>query len=102
MTAINADPRSTLLVAAAATGPVVFWPGGIGMFTVVGIFGGATVTLQYLAPDNSTWVAAGADTTLTAAGNAVADLPRAAIQAAVSNAGVSTSLTASIEPVQQG
>jgi hypothetical protein len=59
-----------LLSNASATGSRVIWPGGPGVFKVVGTFGGATVSLEFLGPDGSTWVAMGADTTLTAAGGA--------------------------------
>lgn len=57
-----------LLSNASATGAAVQWSGGLGVFTALGTFGGATVTLQYLGPDGVTWVAMGTDTTLTAAG----------------------------------
>lgn len=57
-----------LLSNASATGARVIWSGGPGIFKAAGTFGGATVSLEYLAPDSTTWVAMGADTTLTAAG----------------------------------
>jgi hypothetical protein len=89
----------SLLANAAVTGPVVQWPGGVGAFTAVGTFSGATVTLQYLGPDNTTWVAAGTNTTLTASGNGVAYLPAGGIRAAVSG-GSPSGLYANIGLVQ--
>lgn len=63
-------PALTLLSNTAATGSTVAWPGGRGTVTVAGTIGGATLTLQYLGPDGTTWVAAGSATTFTAAGAA--------------------------------
>lgn len=57
-----------LLSNATATGSAFEWYGGKGTFCVVGTFGGATVKLQMLGPDASTWVDVGSSTTLTAAG----------------------------------
>ncbi len=56
---------ANLLVNAAATGPVVQWPGGVATFACNGTFGGATITLKYLMPDG-TYQAVGASTTVTA------------------------------------
>jgi hypothetical protein len=72
-----------LLINASASGGKIFWPGGTGLFTCTGTFGGATVTLQYTGPDGSTLVTAGANTTLTAAGNGVFYLPSCLLQATV-------------------
>lgn len=47
------------------------WPGGDGVFDAVATWGGGSVSLEYLGADGSTWVAAGADTTLTADGAGV-------------------------------
>lgn len=44
------------------------WPGGQGVFSCVGTFSGATVTLNFLGPDGATLIAVGTNTTLTAAG----------------------------------
>lgn len=44
-----------LLENSAVTGSPVAWPGGEGTFHVVGTFGGATVQLERLGPDGTTW-----------------------------------------------
>jgi hypothetical protein len=74
----------TLLSNATATGSAAAWGGGQGVFAAVGTFSGATVSLQFLGPDGSTWVAAGSATTLTAAGAGVFVLPPGQIRAAIS------------------
>lgn len=73
-----------LLSNASATGSSTQWPGGPGIFTVAGTFGGATVTLQFMGPDSTTWIAMGTDTTLTAAGGALFTFCPGRIRAAVS------------------
>lgn len=73
-----------LLSNASATGNPVQWGGGVGVFTAAGTFAGATVTLQYLGPDGSTYVAMGTDTTLTAAGGGSFIYPPGLIRAAIS------------------
>lgn len=73
-----------LLSNASATGSAVMWGGGVGVFTCSGTFSGATVTLQYLSPDGSTYVAMGADTTLTANGGGGFAYPPGKIRAYVS------------------
>lgn len=88
-----------LLSNASATGSEYQWGGGAGVFACVGTFGGATVTLQYLAPDGSTWVAMGADTTLTAAGGGRFVFPPGRIRAAVSG-GAPSGLYANAEQVK--
>jgi hypothetical protein len=60
---------------ASATGAAATWPGGPGTFTAAATFSGGTVKLQYLGPDGSTWIDAGTDTTLTAAGGGIFELP---------------------------
>lgn len=72
-----------LLSNASATGTAKQWPGGRGTFSVAGTFGGATVSLELLGPDGSTWIAAGTDTTKTAAGAGNFDLPPGQIRASV-------------------
>jgi hypothetical protein len=84
----------TLLTNASVTGPQVNWPGGIGVFAVVGTWNGATVTLQFLGPDGTTLMTAGTGTTFTANGAGVFYLPKATIKATITGAGGSTSLTA--------
>lgn len=75
--------RIDLLANATATGNAVTWPGGRGTFIAAGTFNGATVKLQLLGPDSSTWIDAGTYTTLTAAGAGVFDLPQGQVRAAV-------------------
>jgi hypothetical protein len=75
---------ATLLSNASATGSPVVWGGGLGIFDCAGTFGGATVTLQFLGPDGSTWIAMGSDTTLSAAGGALFTFRPGKIRAAVS------------------
>jgi hypothetical protein len=48
-----------LLSNASATGSAQEWPGGAGIMEVVGTFNGATVALQVLGPDGSTYIAGG-------------------------------------------
>lgn len=71
-----------LLSNASATGLPVQWGGGRGVFSVVGTFSGATITLQCMGPDGSTYITAA--TGATAAGVTVFELPPTLIRAAVS------------------
>lgn len=89
-----------LLINASATGSAIFWPGGTGTFSVAGTFGGATVTLQFLGPDGSTWIAAGSDTTLTAAGGGNFTLASGNIRVSVSG-GSPSGLYATAKVVQE-
>jgi len=79
-----ATASAILLSNASATGSGVAWPGGIGAFQALGTFGGATVKLQALLVDGSTWSDVGVDVTLTAAGMGGFLLPPCLIRAAVS------------------
>ena len=88
-----------LLSNASATGAAVQWTGGLGVFTALVTFGGATVTLQYLGPDGVTWVAMGTDTTLTAAGGGVFVYPPGQVRAAISG-GPPSGMYAQAEPVR--
>jgi hypothetical protein len=88
-----------MLSNASATGASLQWEGGHGVFTAAGTFGGATVSLQYIAPDNSTWVAMGPDTTLTAAGGGGFFYPPGLIRALVSG-GTPSGLYAQAEKVR--
>ena len=70
---------ATLLSAASATGPSTnIAIGGDYCFDVAGTFGGATVGLEMLGPDGSTWIAvrdsAGA-LAFTSAGAAIVTIP---------------------------
>lgn len=78
--------RLDLLTNASATGAGQLWPGGRGVFSVAATFGGGTVKLQYLLPDNSSWADAGTDTTLTANGGGGFELPAVQIRANVATA----------------
>jgi hypothetical protein len=46
----------SLLSNAAATSAAKKWPGGRGVMSVAGTFGGAAVTMQFLGPDGSTYL----------------------------------------------
>ena len=81
---MRTNKRLTLLSNAAATGDWMDWPGGIGTFAVVGTFGGATITLEFLGPDGTTAVAIGGETTLLANGVANAEIAAGKVRAAVS------------------
>lgn len=85
-----------LLNNAKVTGPNVPWNGGMGVMTACGTWDGATVTLQYLGPDNVTWITAGAATTLTANGNGAFYLPAATLRALVAGGDSSTAIYASV------
>lgn len=93
---INQLQTITLLTNGAASGSQKTWPGGYGMFSAVGTWNGATVTLQFVGPDGTSLVTAGTGTTFTANNGGVFFLPRGTlIQATITNAGGSTSLTVS-------
>lgn len=72
-----------LLENASATGLPAMWGGGQGVFSAVATFGGATVSLQSLLPDGTTWGNVSSATALTAAGFATFILPPGQIRAAV-------------------
>lgn len=67
-----------------ATSNSALWDGGRGVFAVVATFGGGNVALQYLGPDESTWLTVGS--ALTANGLFSFDLPPGRIRAAVTTA----------------
>lgn len=77
-------PTAQLLNNSSTSGNPTYWPGGVGVFAATGTFGGATVTLEFLGPDGVTYLAAGSNTTLTAAGAGVFYLPQTMIEAVVS------------------
>lgn len=77
---INAAGSTT---GGSATGPLIDCPGGRMCMAAAGTFAGATVTLQLLGPDGVTLLTAGVNTTFTAAGVGIADLPPCQIQATV-------------------
>lgn len=71
-----------LLSNASATGSAVQWGGGRGVVSLAGTVGGATITLQYLGPDETTWLTGA--TALTAVGLGTFELPPGRIRALVS------------------
>lgn len=77
--------QEKLLENASATSDATDWPGGRGSFEVVAAAWG-TVTLEFLGPDDSTWLPMGIDTTLTANGGGVFTMGPGTIRAAVSGA----------------
>ena len=87
---IPISPRELVLaenLSATPSGDQV-WTGGPGFFSAEATFGGGTVSLQVLTPNN-TWIAVGADTTLTANGVAGFILPNGArIRVAITTATV--------------
>lgn len=72
-----------LIVNGSATSASQVWTGGRGTFVVCGTFGGASVNLQALGPDNVTWIDVGTTTDLTAAGIIAFDLAQGSIRANV-------------------
>lgn len=87
-----------LLSNGTATGSPAVWGGGSGVFAAAGTFSGATVKLQFLGPDNATWIDVGTDTTLTSAGAGYFVLHGAQIRAAVTG-GPPSGMYATAEPV---
>lgn len=73
-----------LLSNASATSSASQWGGGRGIFSVVATFGGGSVTLQYLGPDESTWLTGA--TALTANGLIAFELPPGSIRVLVTTA----------------
>lgn len=66
----------TLLSNGSATSSSKLWPGGRGVLSIVGTFGGATATMQYMGPDGATWLdvktmdpSSGAQTTVSLTAN---------------------------------
>ena len=101
MSGMSSRERNTLapiylLSNGSATGPGYEWPGGIGVFLAE--FTGGTVSLEMNGPNpaSDTWIAVGTDTTLSASGGAVFNLPaKAVIRAAV--AGGATAVYATVK-----
>ena len=87
-----------LLNSDSKTGIVKRWPGGSGLLSAWGTWGGATVTLNFAAADG-TMLAVGTATTLTANGLGAFSLPPGYIQAAISSASGTTSLSAAAQVV---
>lgn len=68
----------------SATTTAKFWNGGPGVFACVGTFGGATVTLQGLAPDGTTWIAVNSSAALTSNGAVAFTWPSGSLRVLVS------------------
>lgn len=87
-----------LLTNEAATGAGVQIPKGKYAFSATGTFGGATLTLQRLmnAPA-ATWLAVGAEATLTADGQCLCELPGAVYRVLVAG-GAPANLYAALDP----
>ncbi len=64
------------------TADIVGWKGGTYCFAVDGTFGGATVSLDMLSPDGSSWLTI-ASSGLTAEGAIIVDLPEGRYRALV-------------------
>jgi hypothetical protein len=89
-----------LLNAASVSGPQLTWNfGGAGVVECVGVWNGATATLQFLGPDGVTLVTAGTAATFTANGAGVFYLPNGLVQMTITAAGGSTSLTCAAYPL---
>ena len=74
----------TLLITnGSATSDAHVWQGGKGVFAVVGTWSGATITLQALGPDETTWIDAGTTAILTEDGIVGFDLAGGQIRAEV-------------------
>lgn len=59
------------------------WPGGEGIFSAAGTFGGGTVRLQFLGPNESTWIDAGSSAFISVAGGCVFSLAPGLIRATI-------------------
>lgn len=88
-----------LLVNASATGAAQYWASGKGVLSVVGTFGGATLQLQMLGPDGSTWINV-ATASFTANGAIVVELPPSRLRMTVTG-GTPSALFASIQSVPE-
>jgi hypothetical protein len=95
----SGPPNNTTTAGGTATGLPYDCPGGECIFSVVAsAWNSSTCALYVLGPDGATWINAGANTTLTANGMGVANLPPGQIQAQVSG-GTPTAMFASIARV---
>jgi hypothetical protein len=92
---------NALLDGGAATGDALPISGGVYAYAINGTFDGATATLQILGPDGATYIATGADTTLTAAGVAIVELPDCKARVLIASAGGSTALDASLKLIRR-
>lgn len=90
---------SLLLDNAAVTGDPRGFGGGRYCFAVDGTFGGATVTLQMLSPDGSSYIAV-PNTALTTEGMVTVDLPSNSYRALVAS-GTPSALFAFLRPISK-
>lgn len=90
--------RKVLIKNAAATSAAVRWPGGKGLFDLVGTVGGATITLQYRAADEVTYNTV-PNCALTAVGAVNFDLPPGMIRVLVAG-GAPSALYASVQKIR--
>lgn len=88
-----------LLVNASATGAPQLWGLGNGVLSVVGTFGGATLQLQMLGPNSSTWIDI-PTASFTANGAIVVELPPARVRMNVTG-GTPSALFASLQAVPE-
>jgi hypothetical protein len=94
----------TLLASASATGAGQAWPGGTGIWSVSGTWGGATAQLQGSADSGGTWTdVTGASTGVnTTSGQFIGDFPGSYIyRVALSGASGTTSLTSTLRTLDQ-
>lgn len=82
---VSSGDTIALIANGTASGNAQAWPGGEGVMSVAGTFNGATVKLQFLGADGTTWLDAGTGATFTAAGAGVFYLPPGQIKAVVSS-----------------
>lgn len=98
--ALAAYAYGYILVSNSVAASPIQWPGGVGEFTAVASsWNSATVTLEVLGPDGSTYVAAGTNTTCTANCVGVFYLPAGSLEAVIT--GAPTGLYASVGKVTQ-
>ncbi|MCP5099909.1 MAG: hypothetical protein GY943_30520 [Chloroflexi bacterium] len=65
---MSLNPTTTLISNGSSTSSAMQWHGGRATFAVDGTFGGATISLQKLGPDDSSYVDVGADGIFTEEG----------------------------------
>ncbi len=87
-----------LIVNGTASGALTQWPGGQGLFSLVGTLGGATVTLQFLGPDGVTMLPV-TGVSLSANGSALFTLPPCQIQGVVTGGTSPTGIYATASQV---
>jgi hypothetical protein len=94
----------TLLASASATGAGQAWPGGTGIWSISGTWGGATAQLQGSADSGATWTdVTGASTGVnTTPGQFIGDCPGSyTYRVALSGASGTTSLTSTLRTLDE-